>query len=499
MGKSLFLGIDVGTSSVKICIFNSDGALIREEARKIFALKPARGYMEMDLMDIKAKTLDLLKSIVCGYENNIISIGFSVTSPTLVLFDKNLDPLKHGILYLDNRSTKEVAKFTEAIGGKEEYFNYVGNTPSPSTCLPGIINWIQNHEPDTWQKTYKFGYLNSYLASILTGKLAVDPTTTSYSGLVKVADPYHWDEKLVSIANIEKSKLPDIIAPYEEVGTLKDDIAQYLGLPQGLPIAVGSADTAASSLALGLKKHGDAFENIGTSEVLTFCLDKPILNKAFMNRCHVIPGLWLAHGAMSTTGAAINWVKDNLFIELSDVTFIEKEALISKPGANGLIFLPYLSGERSPVFDPDTCGVFFGLNLNSKRCDIVRAVYEGAGYGIKQLYIIAQEEWNVEPEFIRCVGGAAKSKLVLQIRSDVLNQQYRSMEIINASAYGAAMLGAVAAKYFDILEVPYCKSYTETIHPNPENQKIYDANYKIYKNLYPGLSELMHQQARMRE
>lgn len=492
MTEFFFLGIDVGTSSVKMCIFNNTGELIRDAVENIVTLSPQKEYMEIDLIELQAKILELLKSMVSGYENNICSIGFSVTSPTLVLFDKDLNPLRPGILYLDNRSSNEVSEFVEALGGKEQYFNYVGNNPSPSTCLPGLIKWIKKNESDVWEKTYKIGYLNSYLASQLTGNLAVDPTITSYSGLVKVDNPYQWDQKLMDIAEIDKSKLPNIIHSFDQVGTLKAEIAERLGLKKGIPVAIGSADTAASSLALGLKKHGDVFESMGTSEVLTFCLDRPLFNKAFMNRCHVIPGLWLAHGAMSTTGAATNWLKDNVFTDLNDINLIEQEALMSEVGANGVIFLPYLSGERSPIFDPDTCGVFFGLNLKSKRSDIVRAVYEGAGYGIKQLYVIAQKEWNVEPEFIRCVGGAARCKFALQVRSDILNKQYKAMEVSNASAYGAAMLSAVAANYFSIHDIPYCKEYCNSVNPIVENSKIYNQYFNIYKDIYPRLKELMH-------
>lgn len=494
MKNPVFVGIDFGTSSIKICLFDRTGTLLKETSANISVKKIEKIFSELDLVDVKIKMLGLLKSTVAGIEEQIVSIGFSVTSPTLVLFDGNLNPVRNGILYLDNRSEKEVKEYAEILGGKRAYFEYVGNSPAPSTCLPGILHWIQKYEPESWEKTWKFGYLNSYLASVLTGKLAADPTTVSYSGLATVSDPYHWDKKLITAAGIQPDKLPDIIPCFEPVGTLTAEAAGFLGLPRDLPVVVGSADTAAASLALGLNKHGDTFDSVGTSEVFTVCLDRPAPHAAFMNRCHVIPGLWLAHGAMSTTGAAINWIRNFVFPELTSLELIENEALKSHAGAESLIFLPYLSGERSPIFDPNTCGVIFGLTVNSQRKDIVRAVYEGPGYGIRQLYDIAKSTWDIHPDFIRCVGGASKSSLVLQIRSDMINLPYQSMEVANASAYGAAMLGAVAAGYYTIYNVPGCRTGSESAQPDTEHQKIYEKNYAIYNSLYPCLKELMHLQ-----
>lgn len=494
MKNPVFIGIDFGTSSIKICLFDLSGNLLKEMSSSVPMEKKGNFFSEINLEIARKKLLNLLKTIVSDMEEQIASIGFSVSSPTLILFDNALQPIRNGILYLDNRSEKEVEEYAEILGGKKAYFEYVGNSPAPSTCLPGILHWLQKNEPDSWEKTWKFGYLNSYLASVLTGKLAADPTTVSYSGLATVSDPYHWDEKLITAARIQPDKLPDIIPCFKPVGTLTNEAVDFLGLPQDLPVVIGSADTAAASLALGLNKHGDTFDSIGTSEVFTVCLDRPAPHAAFMNRCHVIPGLWLAHGAMSTTGAAINWIRNSVFPELTSLELIENEALQSHAGAESLIFLPYLSGERSPIFDPNTCGVIFGLTVNSQRKDIVRAVYEGPGYGIHQLYDIAKSAWDIHPDFIRCVGGASKSRLVLQIRSDMINLPYQSMEVANASAYGAAMLGAVAAGYYTIYNVPCCRTGSESAQPDTEHQKIYEKNYAIYNSLYPCLKKLMHLQ-----
>lgn len=490
--EPLYAGIDVGTSKIKICVFNDKGEIVNQGSKDTIVLCPKETYAEIDLNDVLLKVVELLKTVVRGYEKNIVSIGFSVTSPTIVLLDKDLNPLRPGILYLDNRSFLEVHQYSEKLGGAKKYFSRVGNKPSPSTCSAGILNWLRKNEAEIWDKVYKVGFLNTFLGGKFTGKLAVDPTTASYSGLIDVGNPNKWDEELIDISGIDANLLPNIYPSFYKIGTLKSEIAQETGLRKEVSVAIGSADTAASSFALGLKKHGDVFESIGTSEVITFCLDKPIFDEAFMNRSHVIPGLWLAHGAVSTSGAAINWLINKVFDGLDNTQSIEREAFRSPAGANGVIFLPYLSGERSPIFDPNTFGVFFGLTLNTDRSNIIRAVYEGAGYAMKQLYLIAQKKWNVKPNFIRCVGGAASSTLTLQTRADILNVPYKSMEANNIAAYGAAMLGAVAVDHYSINNIPYCKKFIRTVFPNVDNTKIYDKLYEIYENLYPNLKETMH-------
>jgi len=434
----------------------------------------------------------LLKQAVSGNENSIEAIGFSVSSPTLVLLDKDNNPVRPGIPYLDNRCTKEVSSIVEKMGGSENYLQNVGNNPSPSTCTAGLINYLKKKEPDNWSRTCKIGFLNSFLAAQFTGNLAIDPTTASYSGLMNVRKPDNWDRELVKISEIDEQILPEIKPSFYKVGGLNRSIAEATGLKEGITVAIGSADTAAASFAMGLKKHGDAFESMGTSEVLTICLSYPKLSGAYMNRTHVIPGLWLCHGAMSTPGAAISWAVRNIFPELGSVKKLEEEALKSPAGANGIIFLPYLSGERSPIFDSRACGLFFGLTLDTNRADMARAVYEGAGYGMRQIYSIAKDMWNIKPEYIKCVGGAARSSLALQVRADALNTEFRSIESDHASAYGAALLGGVAAGIYDIDNVPCLETFSKTVKPMPENVEVYNRYSMVYNKLYPSLMDSMH-------
>jgi len=499
MTGPLLVGIDIGTTRLKVCVFSASGRLVGEDHDNVIVMTPCAGHVEIDLSDLMVKLKSMLKKIAAAYGPAIEAVGFSVTNPTLVVMDKKLNAIRPGIPYLDNRSIDEVSVIVESMGGPEQYFDRVGNQPSPSTSTAGLINHIRGKEPETWSRAYKVGFLNTYLAAQFTGSVVCDPTTASYSGLIDVRRPYDWDNDLISAAKIDKDFLPELKPPCHKAGGLCREMARDTGLKEGISVAIGSADTASAAFALGLTRHGDVFESMGTSDVLTFCLDKPDLTGAFMNRSHVIPGLWLCHGAVSTSGAAISWLLKNIFPDLEDVGVLEEYARRSKPGANGLIFLPYLAGERSPIFDSKACGTFFGLTLKSNREDMIRAVYEGAGYAIKQIYNRGRSKWNIGPKTIKCVGGAVGSSLSLQIRADILGAELACIETENASAYGAAMLGGIALGiYPEFHAVPFLNTISRRVTPDLKSMEIYDGYFDIYDNLYPQLRQSMHQLNKLR-
>lgn len=495
INTDVLIGIDTGTSSTKISLFTTDGNWLKDISFSQELLRPQKDQVEIDLNSLFSNIIKYLKEIVFGYEKNIKGIGLSVASPTLVFFDRNFEALRPGIAYLDNRSIKEVEQAVERFGGNNMYFARVGNNPSPSTCVAGTINWIRNNEPEVWENTVKFGFLNSFIGVKLTGKLAVEPTVISYSGLVRVRKPFEWEPKFLEIFDIDSDYTPEIIACFEKLGTLKKEIAQELNLPEGIPVAIGSADTAASSFAMGIRKHGDVFQSMGTSEVAVFCLNNPNFSPAFMNRSHVIPGLWLSNGAMSMAGGSIKWIINNIFPDIKSEQELETLANNSPRGANGVIFLPYLSGERSPIFDTRASGVFFGITANTKKEDIVRAVYEGISAAMQQIYKIGSSRWGVEPDHIVCIGGASKSKLSLQLRSDFQNMKICTVETNNAATFGAAMMGGLAAGiYKEIDEVPTINNYKDCISPNFKNVLYYNKYHELYSELYPNLKEIMHKQ-----
>lgn len=493
MQERVFIGIDTGTSSTKIGMFTEKGEYIRSLSFSQELSRPEKDQAEIDLDSLFQNIMQSLKEIVEGYEDRVAGIGISVASPTLVFFDRNFEALRPGIAYLDNRSLREVEQAVERFGGSNMYFARVGNNPSPSTCAAGTINWVRFHEPEVWNNTVKFGFLNSYIGVKLTGNLAVEPTVISYSGLVRVRKPFEWEPKFLDIFDLDSDYLPEIIASFEKLGGLKKEIAQALNLREGIPVALGSADTAAASFALGIRKNGDVFQSMGTSEVAVFCLNTPNFSPAFMNRSHVIPGLWLSNGAMSMAGGSIKWILSNIFPEVKSEEELEALARLSPPGANGVIFLPYLSGERSPIFDTRASGTFFGITVNTRKEDIIRAVYEGIAAAMQQIFKIGTSRWQIRPEEIICIGGAANSRLSLQLRADFQNVAIHTMETSHAATFGVAMMGGLAAGvYQEIEDVPMLANYKDHVTPNPEAVLMYSRYHELYTQLYPNLKSIMH-------
>ncbi|MBC7343615.1 MAG: xylulose kinase [Clostridia bacterium] len=494
MTDPLLIGLDAGTSSVKAYAFDIAGQPRRQASVKVELSSPRPGWVDMPLDRYWEAVRQALRQVSQGL-SGIAGIGLSVTSPTTVFFDRQAQPVRAGIPYLDSRSASYVDDLSAEVGGRDAYQAKVGNQPIPSTCALALAAWARREEPGSWERAVTIGFLNSFLAACLTGELAVDPTTASYSGAVNLAHPYRWSEELCQLMGLAPGKLLPILPPYAKIGEVSAEAAAETGLPAGTPVAVGCADTAAAAFALGLYQRGDAFESAGTSGVLTFCLDQPDFDAAFLNRAHVVPDRWLAHGGMSASGAAIEWLRSRVFKDLATADELEQEARRSVPGAHGVVFLPYLAGERSPIFDPAARGLWIGMRLDTNRADLIRAVYEGVAYGLRQLLERATEHWGFKVSALPCVGGAAMSPLGLQIRADVLGVPYRPATFKHAAAWGAALLGGIAGGIFSgplDPKLPCLADFGPVVKPDPANRSIYDQLFSVYNRLYPCVKAAMH-------
>ena len=339
--------------------------------------------------------------------------------------------------------------------------------------------------------------LNGFLALRLTGNTGIEPTQASYSGLMDVrARAAMWSPELFDLWSIDRGLLPDIVPGHAAIGGVTATAAQATGLGAGTPIALGAADTAAAAFAVGLKRAGDAFESVGTSGVITFCLDEPSFDVSFLNRHHVLPGRWLAHGAMSTLGGAFGWLQGKVWPDVRSFAEFEHLATASVPGANGLVFLPYLAGERTPIWDAQASGAWIGLRLHHTRSDMVRAVFEGGALALRQILEIAHNQWSWRPTDLVGVGGGARSRFWAQIKADVLGLSYHMATLTDASAIGAALIGGVAAKVYIGMEdpaIPGIRCDEHKVRPGPgERRAVYDRRFEVYRALYPALRDAMH-------
>ena len=495
----VIISIDIGTTAAKVGFLNTEGPSVISVLSNEYPngiLHPMASWAESN-MELWWNTVkNLIKKLIAQTDvkpSNIIAIGMCNTCPSLIPIDKIGKALRPAILYMDQRSVQQAKKIKRKIGLRL-LSEIAGNRIAPGAFSITSMLWIKEQEPEIYNKTYKFVHANGFFGAKLSGNIGMDPTNASFTGIFDLQNA-KWSEELSQRIGIDREKLPDIFWPYEKIGELTYRASSELGLERGIPISMGCADSVSSALGCGITKPGRVFETTGTSTVVAVVSKTPKFDTRILNRCYIDRGLWLHMGAMSTTGGSLKWFKDNLCeIEVAasakegknSYEILDEEASRIPPGSNNLIFLPYMSGERSPIWDSYTRGVFFGLSLSHTRSHMIRAILEGVAYGLRNnLEII--ESLGVNIDELRAAGAASKSKLWRQIKADVLNKKIAVSNVKDSTMIGGAILaGRVAKVYNDILTVSdkfYYNIEDISIPDKGANGK-YEEYYQIYKKAY---------------
>jgi sugar (pentulose or hexulose) kinase len=330
----------------------------------------------------------------------------------------------------------------------------------------------------------------------------MDWTNASFTGLVDLRTPGEWSPEACEALEFPTRLLPELVAPWEPIGRLSAEAAAELGLGRSVVVVAGAADTACSAYGVGCVNDGEVFESAGTSEVLTVCHARPSGSPLFLNRSHVVPGRWLSHGAMSAAGAAVRWLRDAIFSdagpsprEPDDYAWINAEAAKSAAGAGGVVFLPYLLGERTPLWDPGARGAWIGMSLGTGRHDLIRAVLESTGYGMRQMLEIEETRGGLEVGEVLIVGGGARNRFWTQIKADITGKRYREAGEVQSASRGAAALAAIGlAAHDDVWSASDTMGSPESepVEPtaDPALREIYDRRYLVFKSLYPALRHL---------
>ena len=498
------LGIDVGTSSMKIGVIREDGSLAGMCAKEYEPLNLPAGWQEISAASIKRAVILGLRELIKeqGIDPSLIAgIGTSCLCPGLVALDAEGNVLHDPIIYSDRRSDEE-AEYMKQNAGEEHLFYITANR-----CMSGAMSgtsmlWIKNHCPDIYEKTKYFGHINTMIGAWLTGRIAIDYSNASYTSVFDTRNTLTWNRDLCEKTGIDYDKLPPLMHSDEVLGGLSNEEFIRLGIPAGTPVVIGGGDTACASLAAGIVKNGDVCESVGTTNVLTICVDKPNFSPSNINRCHVVRGTWIYQGAMSHAGGSLRWFRDEFCQDLvrggeelgvNEYDLMTQAASQSAPGANGVIFLPYMMGERSPIWDSDARGVFFGMSLNTKRRDLIRAILEAAGYGTRQLKEIAEDLTGLQIKRFSSLGGGAKSEVWSQIKADVIGVDIDVLDMNDMAPVGAALLAGVGAGiYKDAIDASahvekmmYRKVISDRTYAD-----VYEKRYQAYTRLYPKVKDL---------
>ncbi|NOZ22076.1 MAG: hypothetical protein GXP25_13420 [Planctomycetes bacterium] len=488
----MLLGVDIGTSAIKPGLLDEGGRIVATYSvpHDVIELRP--GWAEMDpnawWEGLKEGIAGVCREANCT-PGDIQSISFSTLYPALVCVDASGDVLRPAILYCDQRAVKQSDWLRENLD-PEKTLSITGNGTPTGTCLLTSMLWVKENEPEIFERSRWLCHPNSFMAYRLTGEMAMDWVSSSLSGVFELDGGYGWSEWVCEGAGIPMEKLPPLLPPMGQVGQVTRDAAGQTGLREGTPVAIGAGDTGCSVFGAGLLEPGQICLTCGTTDNIGFIADKPEFDIRFANCSHVLKERWLFIATMTNTGAALEWFKRNFFDGASyDEIFAEADQ--AEPGAGGLVFLPYLQGERSPIWDPFARGVFCGLRLTTGKREMFRAVLEGVAFAIRQNLEIIEGIQGSPVDEMLTMGGAAQSRVWNGIKASVTGRPIRPLDFGQTALLGAAMLGGIAAGTYrdarDAIARTRTFSTGDLVEPVAEDREPYDHLFDVYLRLYDNL------------
>ncbi|WP_102345865.1 xylulokinase [Bacillus sp. Marseille-P3661] len=487
------MSLDIGTSSLKTMIIDEEG-LVKSICAEEYTIEiPHEGFAEQNpevWWSAAITTIRKSLNITNITPSEIKCIGISGQMHGMVLVDKKQNVIRDAIIHSDQRSRLQVERINNLIG-KEEIGSKTLNSVFPGFQLASLL-WVKENEPENYNRTFKVILPKDYIRMKLTGNTASDYTDASSTLAFNPIDR-KWEEDIITRLNIDIEMYPSLGESYEIAGYVTKSVSDETGLKRGTPVVYGASDQPMQALGNGVIKPGTGTSTIGTGGQIYTPVDKPILNRLLNTHtfCNITPDTWYMMGAMMSAGLSLKWFRDNIINNLSYKQMDEKANEIS-PGSEGLIFLPYLAGERTPHLNPNLKGMFFGLTLKHNSANMARSIMEGVTYGLKDSLEILKT-LGADINQIIASGGGAQSKLWLQIQADIFGTEIYTTNTIEQACTGAAILAGVGIGIYSDFEEA-CKVVVKR-NPNPiepifENVKKYEYFYEKYKNLYKSNSNI---------
>jgi len=477
------LTLDVGTSSLKAALYDATGNLLAKASADYPLHYPKPGWAEQNPQDWWKACCTACRVILSRKVGPVRGICVSGQAPGCVPIDRQGSPLRPAILWLDRRAAPQVDWLVQHLG-LEETLRTSANTLD---SYFGGVKWLwyRQNEPENYTATWKILQANGYVLYQLTGKAVTDP---SHAGICSPCFDFGnqiWSEVTCEQMGIDMEKLPMIAPSIAQVGTVTPEAAQATGLPAGVPVFCGGADFACSCLGSGVLGSGSVSLMLGTAGNLMFPA-APRTDPRLLNTIHVTGDILSCGGVLA--GAAVNWFGEMLKIDMPDLYgTLDREAADIPPGAEGLVFLPYLMGERSPIWDPHARGAYIGLLATHGRAHLYRAVLEGVGFAFRQMLEILKENGALVNEIV-AINGGARSLLWRQILADVLQVPIRWRPTKDGTTLGGAYLAALGAGLFNRFEdITAWLEPTIDTFPNLANVDIYQRRYAVYAGLYDKL------------
>ncbi len=495
------LGIDVGTSSCKAGIFDGSGNSIADETESYPVYYPKPGWAEQNPDEWWKSVCAAVQSCVQKAnidKADIAAVGIAGQSWSAIPVDSRGNVLCNTPIWMDTRA-KSICKSIEENIGADRIFEVSGNPFQPTYSAPKIL-WFKHNMPQVYNNARYFLQSNSFIAYKLTGEFTQDKSQ-GYGLNVYDISRGDYDGKLADDMGIEIEKLPEIYECSDVIGQITDKAALATGLAEGTPVVAGGLDAACGTLGAGVIFEGQTQEQSGQAGGMSICLDNPLMHKNLILSNHVVRGKWLLQGGTVGGGGTLNWFlkefgeKEEQIALAEDKSAFEvmsEEARSIAQGSEGLIFLPYMSGERSPIWDEKAKGVFFGLGYDKSRAHMIRALMEGVAYSLYH-NVKTANECGAKIESFQASGGAAKSAVWTQIKADVTGIPVKVSKSDTATTWGAAILAGVGAGVYKDCTHAFEQSEiaAKMYEPDMKMHKKYDHYYKIYLELYDKLKDTM--------
>lgn len=503
MTKKL-LGIDVGTTGTRAVLLDEAGRVLSAaDAEHAPMTSPKVGWAEQDPQDWWRAARAAIKACLAKANvpaSDIAGIGVTGQMHGLVLLDAEGEVLRPSIIWCDLRTEEQCRAITERVGA-HRLIELAANPALTGWTLPKIW-WVRQHEPAIWARARKILLPKDYVRFRLTGAFATDVADASGTLLFDVVNR-RWSSPLMEISGVPQEFLPKVFESPEIASSVSKDGAAATGLREGTPVAAGAGDQAAGAVGMGIVEAGDVSATIGTSGVVFAATSPPFLDPGgrIATFCHAVPGRWHVMGVTQGAGLSLRWFRDQFCSDSRNAgprsyDDLMKEAANAPPGAEGLLWAPYLMGERTPHLDPQARGALVGITAQHTRAHVIRAILEGVAFSLRDTLTIFRE-LNIPVKSIRLGGGGARSPLWQQIQADVYGATVQLIAAEEGGAYGAGLLAGVGTGAWPSVDAA-CKAavhVAKQVPPIPKNAALMQRRYEEYRKIYPALKKIDHTSA----
>lgn len=497
--KRFILAHDLGTTGNKATLYDAEGALVGSAFYGYGTEYAHTGWAEQNPEDwwraVCGSTQDLLRQSAIR-PDEVAVITFSGQMMGAVALDRQGHALRNAIIWADQRAVEQERWLAERIAPADVY-RITGHRLSASYSLLKIL-WLRDNQPDVFAATHKFVHAKDAIVARLTGQFVTEPTDASGMNLYDL-DAGTWSDRILDAAGLDPAKLPALRRSIDVVGEVLPDVAAEVGVPAGTPVVIGGGDGMCAAAGAGVVKEGAAYNYIGSSSWIALATTRPIYDPGYrtFTWAHIVPGMFSPCGTMQMAGGSYQWTRDQLcplerqaaeMLGISPYELMNLRAEKSPPGANGLLFLPYLLGERSPRWNPRARGAFIGLTIRHTHADMLRAVLEGVTMNLRVI-LEAFTSQGARIDAMRVIGGGARGRFWNRVMADIYGVPVQRLAILEeATSMGAALAGGIAVGlYPDFSMSETMNQIVETVPPDPAAQRAYDRLFPVFEAAYQAL------------